>query len=110
MGGNASDKIIDDFVAKMIADKGVELDEIAYVEERDRLANELSKLLEDTTIATLPEEKAQKLDRLIKEKGEDLTENEVFAVFYAEQGSINEAVAKAMAEFREKYLREDENA
>ncbi len=110
MVGNASDKVIDDFVAKMISDKGIELDEIAYIDERDRLVDELNKKIEDATIAALPEEKAKKLDELVKEKGEGLTENEVFAVFYAEQGKVKEEVAKVMNDFREQYLKGNEDA
>lgn len=104
MGGNYNEKMLEEFVEQMIADKGLELSDSEKIEEKDRLIEELNGLIEIETVKALPEDKAQELERMIDEKGDDLTENEVMAVVYGSQGEINNAIKNAMEEFRNKYL------
>ncbi len=104
MGENFSKEILEKYVLQMIADKGAGLNDDDKEEEKDRLLYELNKKVNEAVVGALPEEKANKLEQMIDEKGDDLSENEVVAVVYGSQDEINEAVRKVMDEFRENYL------
>jgi len=80
MGGNYNEEMLEKFVSDMMNEKGVELGDYERVEERDRLVDMLNEKIEGATVDALPEEKAQALEKLIDEKGDNLTENEVAAV------------------------------
>lgn len=105
MGGNLLNKNLTTFVNQMIADKGADFDAESLEDEKNRLVDLLNEKLDAAMVNALPEDKLSALEKLIDEKGDDATENEITAIIYSSQGLINDAVEKAMAEFREAYLR-----
>lgn len=107
MGGNFNNKSLTEFVNQMIADKGAGLDGDNLAEEKAWLVDLLNDKLNMAMVDALPEDKANELEKLLDEKGDDVTENEITAIVYSSQELINEAIKKTMTDFREAYLRGD---
>lgn len=105
MGGNFSNEQIEKFVQDLIVEKADNLDEQNRTIEKDRLVAILSDKIEDAIADCIPDEKAEALNKLMDEKGDNATEEEVTAILYASQLDINDAVKKTMDEFRESYLK-----
>ncbi|MBQ6510667.1 hypothetical protein IJI94_01740 [Candidatus Saccharibacteria bacterium] len=101
----ANNEKLEEFVMQMISDKGAELDDDAREEEKDRLLDELSAKLDEAMINALPDDKAEKLDQLLNEKGNDAAESEIHALIYGSTNEINAAVEATMNEFRDNYLK-----
>ena len=105
MGGNFNNEQIERFIDQMISDRGVELSDEERFVERDRIIKELEKIINEAMVDALPEEKADMLEKLIDEKGDEVTENEVTAVIYNVENEMRDAAKKALDEFRERYLK-----
>lgn len=105
MGGNFNNEQIEKFVSDLIAEKGDNLDESDIETEKDRLVSLLTDKLEDSVVECIPDDKAEALNNLVDEKGDDVTEEEITALVYGSQLDINEVVKKTMDEFRESYLK-----
>ncbi len=105
MGGNFNNEQIEKFVLDLIAEKAEDLDEQDRETEKERLVSLLSDKLEDAVSGCIPDDKAEALNNLVDEKGDDVTEEEITALVYSSQLGINEAVKKTMDEFRESYLK-----
>ena len=105
MGGNFNNENLAEYVNQMISDKNAEFDEETLEEEKSRLVDLLEDKVDEAMIGALPEDKANELEKLIDEKGDSATENEITAIIYSSQNLINDAVEKAMTEFRDAYLR-----
>lgn len=105
MGGDFNSKNLTAFVEQMIADKGEQLNADELDNERAKLVGLLNDELDEAMVNALPEDKAAELEKLLDEKGDDATENEITAVIYGSQNLINDAIEKTMSEFREAYLR-----
>lgn len=98
---------LEEFVLAMIADKGANLDDEAKEEEKDRLLDDLNDKLDEAMVSVLPEDKAEKLNNLLGEKGDEATEREIHALLYSSTNEINKAIDKTMNAFREDYLKEE---
>lgn len=105
MGGDFNSKNLTAFVEQMIADKGEQLNADELNNEKTKLVGLLNDELDEAMVNALPEDKAAELEKLLDEKGDDATENEITAVIYGSQNLINDAIEKTMSEFREAYLR-----
>ena len=102
-----NDEKLEAFVEQLIADKGVELDDEAKEEEKDRLLDELNNKLDEAMVNALPEDKAEKLNNLLDEKGDEATESEIHAVLYSSTNEISAAIDKTLNDFRDGYLKEE---
>lgn len=102
-----NDEKLEAFVLQMIADKGAELDDEAKEDEKERLLDEINEKVDEAMINALPDDRAEKLNKLLDERGDEATEREIHAIIYASTNEINEAVEKAMNDFREAYLKEE---
>ena len=98
-------KSLVDFVDQIIMEKGDELSDVEFEMERDRIVNLLEKKSEIAMVNALPSDKAAELERLMDEKGNDITEDEVIAIIQECRESIDDAVKKTIVEFREEYLK-----
>ncbi|MBR3368540.1 hypothetical protein IKG45_01970 [Candidatus Saccharibacteria bacterium] len=105
MGGNFNNEQIEKFVLDLMAEKAENLDEQDRETEKDRLVSLLGNKVEDAIAECLPDDKVEALDKLVEERGEDATEEEITALVYSSQLDINEVVKKTMEEFRDSYLK-----
>lgn len=105
MGGNFNSKSLTTFVEQMIADKGEQLNADELNNEKTKLVGLLNEELDEAMVDALPEDKANDLEKLLDEKGDEATENEITAIIYGSQNLINDAIEKTMSEFRDAYLR-----
>ena len=105
MGGDNDSKILEKFVLQIIQDKGLNLQGQELEDEKKRLLEELNERLDRAMVYALPDDVVKKMDDLIDNKGDEVTENEVQAVVYASQSKINDAVKNEMMKFREEKMR-----
>ena len=98
-------KSLVDFVDQIIMEKGDELSDVEFEMERGRIVNLLEKKSEIAMVNALPSDKAAELERLMDEKGNDITEDEVIAIIQECRESIDDAIKKTVVEFREEYLK-----
>lgn len=105
MGGDFNSKSLVTFVEQMITDKGEQLGVGELENERTRLSGLLNDGLDEAMVNALPDDKAAELEKLLDEKGDEATENEITAIIYGSQNLINDAIEKTMSEFRDAYLR-----
>lgn len=105
MGGDFNSKSLVAFVEQMITDKGEQMGVDELENEKTRLSGLLNDELDEAMVNALPDDKAAELEKLLDEKGDEATENEITAIIYGSQNLINDAIEKTMSEFRDAYLR-----
>ena len=78
-----NDEKLEAFVLQMIADKGVALDEDAKEDLKEDLLDDLNDKLNEAMVNALPEDKAEALNKLLDERGDEATEREIHAIIYS---------------------------
>lgn len=89
-------KLINVFVDKMMADKGV-----SGAALKDRLKTELDERVEQAMVRALPDEKLVELDGMLDS---DVSDDEIEKFFKESGVNFVEVVERTMAEFRKSFL------
>lgn len=97
---------VDDFIEKILADKGINNDDIdpeIRAEMKEEMTNNLLREIDRAAILQLPEEKAIELDKIMQENP-DFTGDQL-AEFIQKAGvNLQEVALDVMVRFRGLYL------
>lgn len=91
------------FVSKMMADKGLKLNQEQEQQLKARLFDKLNEQIEQSFVRALPDDKLVLLEKLL----DDNVPDEVIEKFFEESGlDMQAAAARAMEDFRQAFLKE----